>query len=171
MNPSIEARVNEEILSHYQSYYRLAFSYLKNREDAMDVVQESVYKAMSKCQHLKKADAVSSWMYKIVVNTALQTLRLRSRAPLPLHDTEPPGPPERSGNDPPADLAGALDQLEEKDRAVLILRYFEDKKLSEVALILDEKESTVKSRLYRALKKMKLNLEQDGPLPPFEIGG
>lgn len=171
MNPSIEARVTEEILSHYQSYYRLAFSYLKNREDAMDAVQESVYKAMIKCQHLKKADAVSAWMYKIVVNTALQALRNRSRAPLPLHDTEPPGPPESAGKTPPADLAGALDQLEEKDRAVLILRYFEDRKLSEIALILEEKESTVKSRLYRALKKMKLTLEHDGPLPPFEIGG
>ena len=48
---------------------------------------------------------------------------------------------------------------------------YENKKISEIAQILGENENTVKSRMYRAFKKMKLELEQEGALPPFEIGG
>ena len=76
----------QEILAHYQSYYRLSYSYLKNKEDAMDAVQESAYKAMVKCGHLKNPDAVSSWVYRIVVNTSLELLRRRAKRPLVLSE-------------------------------------------------------------------------------------
>ena len=46
VKPTMEETVAQEILAHYQSYYRLSYSYLKNKEDAMDAVQESAYKAM-----------------------------------------------------------------------------------------------------------------------------
>ena len=51
VKPTMEETVAQEILAHYQSYYRLSYSYLKNKEDAMDAVQESAYKAMVKCGH------------------------------------------------------------------------------------------------------------------------
>lgn len=44
--PDISKAVEQEILASYEKLYRLAFSYVKNEQDAMDVVQESVYKAM-----------------------------------------------------------------------------------------------------------------------------
>lgn len=49
--------------------------------------------------------------------------------------------------------------LPEKDKAVIILKYFEDKKLEEISHILDENISTVKSRLYRAMKKLRAVLD------------
>ena len=52
------------------------------------------------------------------------------------------------------DLQRALDTLTESDRAVIILKYFEDKKLEEIADILEENVNTIKSRLYRGLKKL-----------------
>ena len=52
------------------------------------------------------------------------------------------------------DLQKALDALTEKDRSVVILKYFEDMKLTEIAEILEENVSTVKSRLYRSLRKL-----------------
>lgn len=57
------------------------------------------------------------------------------------------------------DLQRALDALQEKDKAVVILRYFEDRKLEEIADILEENANTVKSRLYRSIKKLRDHLE------------
>ncbi len=57
------------------------------------------------------------------------------------------------------DLQRALDALPEKDKAVVILRYFEDRKLEEIADILEENVNTVKSRLYRSIKKLRDHLE------------
>ena len=58
------------------------------------------------------------------------------------------------------DLFAALDALSEKDRACVILRYFEEYSFPGISQVLQEPESTVKSRLYRALRKMRLFLEK-----------
>lgn len=53
------------------------------------------------------------------------------------------------------DIRRALDSLSEQDKAVIVLRFFEDMKLEEIADILDENLNTVKSRLYRGIKKLR----------------
>ena len=57
------------------------------------------------------------------------------------------------------DLKRAIENLDPKDRAIVVLRFFEDRQLEEIAKILDENLNTVKSRLYRVMKKLRLNLE------------
>ena len=52
--PDISKAVEQEILASYDKLYRLAFSYVKNEQDAMDVVQESVYKAMKNASQIKE---------------------------------------------------------------------------------------------------------------------
>lgn len=59
------------------------------------------------------------------------------------------------------DIRRALDSLPGQDKAVVILRFFEDRKLEEIAEILDENISTVKSRLYRSMKKLRSALGND----------
>ena len=59
------------------------------------------------------------------------------------------------------DLKQALDNMSVKDKAVIELKYFEDLKLEEIADILEENISTVKSRLYRGLKKLRIQLQED----------
>ena len=56
------------------------------------------------------------------------------------------------------DIKEALNTLEEKERTIIVLRFFEEKKLSEIAEIMNENVSTVKSKLYRALQKLKVEL-------------
>ena len=58
------------------------------------------------------------------------------------------------------DLQRALDALPKKDKAIIILKYFEDKRLEEIAEILNENINTVKSRLYRTMKKLRSVLEE-----------
>ena len=58
------------------------------------------------------------------------------------------------------DLQRALDSLPQQDKAIITMKYFEDKKLEEIAEILDENISTVKSRLYRSMKKLQLHMAE-----------
>ena len=57
------------------------------------------------------------------------------------------------------DLQRALDSLPEQDKAIVVMKFFEDKKLEEIADILNENLSTVKSRLYRSMKKLRIIME------------
>ncbi|MGN0142572.1 MAG: RNA polymerase sigma factor, partial [Roseburia sp.] len=59
------------------------------------------------------------------------------------------------------DLKAALDTLSKEDKAVVELRYFEEMKLEEIAEILNENVNTVKSRLYRSIRKLRLKLVDD----------
>ena len=58
------------------------------------------------------------------------------------------------------DLQRALDQLPEKYRTIIILRYFEDMKIGDIAQILGENENTIKTRLYNALAKLKISISE-----------
>ena len=59
------------------------------------------------------------------------------------------------------DLKRALDQMNPQDKAVIELRYFEDMKIEDIAKVLDENVNTVKNRLYRGLKKLRLELTDE----------
>ena len=55
-------------------HYRLAYSYVKNADDALDILQESIYKAISSIESLKDSSYIKTWFYKIIVNTSLDFL-------------------------------------------------------------------------------------------------
>ena len=59
------------------------------------------------------------------------------------------------------DLQRAMDALPKKDKVIIILKYFEDKRLEEIAEILNENINTIKSRLYRSMKKLRSVLEEE----------
>ena len=108
-----EQAVERALTEGYEKYYRLAYSYVHNEADALDIVQEAAYKAILKSDSLKESQYVETWVYRIVINEACSFLRSRK----------------------------------------------ESVDVEEIAKILDENLSTVKSRLYRVMKKLRLNLE------------
>ena len=85
----LQQKVEDEILQSYQSLYRLAYSYVKNPDDAMDIVQESAYKAILHSDEMRNQDTIKGWLCRIVVNTALDLLRRRSREPLSMRSRKP----------------------------------------------------------------------------------
>lgn len=152
-------QVEEQVLLLYPAMYRLAFAYVKNRDDAMDVVQESACKAIAGADALKNGDASRSWLFRITVNAALDILRRRGR------ETAAQELPETGREDAYRDLdtLRALDALDERERTVVVLRFFEDLKLQEIADVTGENLNTVKTILYRSLKKLKIRLTEGGP--------
>lgn len=152
---SIDNRIEWHLTEHYQKYYRLAYSYVRNEADAMDIVQEGAYRAILKSHTLRESDYLETWLYRIMVNAALEFLRRNRRDYNGLaEDTE--GCEDTYEN---IDLARAVERLGEPDRTIIKLRYYEDMKLEQIAQIVGSNLNTVKSRLYRSLKRLRISLE------------
>ena len=144
----------EHIVSGQTDFYRLAMSYVKNRDAALDVVQEAIVKALSKVDTVREPAYLKTWFYRILINEAMNHFR-RNRNLVSLEEVmadraaEPRDPGER------LDLYDAIDRLSFQEQTVIKLRYFEDMKLEEIAQATGANLNTVKSRLYKAIRKLK----------------
>lgn len=156
-----EKLVENTILTNYNSYYRLAYIYVHKELDAEDIVQNMAYNALKASKNLRNPEYVETWLYRILLNEIFRMLK----QPENLSYEELL---ENTGNEMESvedhyeeiDLLRVLDSLPPKDKLVVELRFFEDKKLEDISLILKENVNTVKSRLYRSLKKMRILLEE-----------
>lgn len=147
------------IRTQQNSLYLLAYSYTKNEQDALDVVQDSIQKGWLALEKLTNRDQMKSWFYTILVRTAIDLLRKQKRVELIRDDSLLLLSEEDSYLN--LDLQQALHRLPLQLREVVVLRYFEDLKIEDVAHILTIPLSTAKSRLYRALKLLKIELETE----------
>lgn len=147
--------IEDLLLRNYNKYYRIACSYLHNDEDAGDVVQNGAYKAILNSHKLNNTEYAQTWIYRIMMNEIFAKYREKDNVSLEEVSYEQ-GKEDSYEN---IDLKRAIDTLDKEDRTVVILRYFEDMKLEEIAMVLEENLSTVKSRLYRCMKKLKLQME------------
>ncbi|KQU24722.1 RNA polymerase subunit sigma-70 [Bacillus sp. Leaf13] len=156
INQLIAARITER----QENLYRLAFYYVKNKEDALDIVQESIRKALASSSKIKDAASIDSWLYKIIVRTALDVLRKNKKLTIADDETIEY---LRSGEEDhyrDLDLQRAMEGLSIKYKTVVILRFFEDLKLEEIAEVLEENVSTIKTRLYKALQLLRINMTE-----------
>lgn len=157
------AKKREALLTDYFTreqarFYRLAYSYLKNREEALDAVQTAVCRAWERQDSLRDLSALRTWFCRILVNACTDLLRQRGRVTyVPLEDLE-----EGGYEDPlPADdsLAARVDALPPEVSTVIRLRFYEELSLKEISAVTGAPLSTVKTRLYTGLKKLRVSLE------------
>lgn len=139
-------------------FYRMAYSYLHNQDDALDAVQTAVCKALEKQQTLQDISSMRSWFYRILVNECMDQLRRRKRVSLlpaeelDIGSYEDPLPENDS-------LAKRVDALPPEIGVIIKLRFYEELSLKEISDIVDCPLSTVKTRLYRGLKKLRVSME------------
>ena len=157
---SNEEIVEEIILEQYNQYYRLAYSYVHNEADAEDIVQNGAYKALRSSKTLRNPEYAKTWIYRIMLNEIFSFLKQPKEESYEYMQEEWGVEAERVEDAyTDIDLQRALDSLPEQDKAIVVMKFFEDKKLEEIADILNENLSTVKSRLYRSMKKLRIILE------------
>lgn len=147
--------IEKIICEKYNIYYRMAYSYVHNEEDAADIVQEGAYKAIKRSDSLKNKEYASTWIYRIMLNEIFRFLGTHKTEYLENEDIDELATED---NYKDIDLWCALEKMSKEDRLVIQLKYFEDMKLDEIADVLNENVNTVKSRLYRGLKKLKIEL-------------
>ena len=152
-----EHKIEQLLLENYNSYYRLAYSYVHNESDACDIVQNGAYRAILHSDTLRQEKYAATWLYRIMLNEIFRFVKKEQPLSLDVVEAEE-GKEDTYEN---IDLQRALDMLPKEDKAVIELKYFEDMKLTEIAEVMNENVNTIKSRLYRGLKKLRVEFADD----------
>lgn len=146
------------IMNRQQEYYKLAYVYMKNEHEAMDVLEDMIVKVYENIGSLKDDRAFYSWSKTILVNCCKHNLRHRNR--IVLVDRVPEEVYVESFAEQEAKLV--LDQhwtrLSPKYQDVLKLRYYLDLEYEMIAQILQIPLGTVKSRIHAGLQKLKTSM-------------
>lgn len=142
-----------------ESAARLAYAMLQDRSEAEDVVQEAAFKAWKKVGNLRAGTDFRPWFMGIVAN---QCRSVRRRAGWSVLRMESLSLPERPGPEEAAvrstDLRRALSAIPPEHRAALLLHFYMDLPLEDVAVALGLSVPGVKSRINRALKRLRPSL-------------
>lgn len=154
----LETYVTENI----NKIYRLAFSYVKNEHDAEDIVNESVRRALDGIEQLRNEEFLGTWFFRIVINTSNTYLKSKSKLIYLDEIVENSLTTEDKYQD--TDLYDAVMKLDSKYRIVIILKFYEDMTIERISEVLDENISTVKTKLYKALKKLRLEIDKEDML-------
>ncbi len=146
--------------------YNIAYKFMQNSFDAQDAAQDAIIKMYGSIRKFSFQSAFSTWMYRVVANTCLDSLR-RRKPSVPVEEysavavSKEGNPHERAeNNELGRSIRAAIQELSEKYRMVLILKDMEGLKYEEVADILSITPGTVKSRLFRAREKLRKILEE-----------
>lgn len=149
---------------------RAATLILQDRHLAEDVLQEALLAGIQYAHRFDGKAPFEAWLYRILVNKCRSLQRSpRWRRWLPLGEDLPepsssPGTGRTSDRSIETalislDLQNALGQLSVADRSALVLHYYEDRPIAEIASILNVRVGTVKSRLHRARRRLAALLE------------
>ena len=157
MRAILDEKIKENLITNYDRYYRLAYSYVKNEQDAQDVVQEGAYKAILYGKTLKNEQYLSTWVYRIIINEALSLLKKKPKTSELLEEAGAGKNDEYEA----IDLKRAVEALGEPECTIIRLRFFEDMKIDQIAEVLNENVNTIKTKLYRSLKKLRLELNEE----------
>lgn len=158
-----EAEFLRLIQEKSDSFYRVAYGYTRNQEDAKDIVQEAVCKAYVAKGHLRNQEKFYPWFYRILTNTARSHLRKYTHSQLwetALSEEAQVNQEEQWGD--AIWLRDALGKMDERSRTVIVLKVYESLTFLEIAQILRKTENTVKSIYYRGLKSLKERMQENG---------
>lgn len=162
------------LLDHNKSYiYAIAFALLKNHEDAEDAVQKTMITVWQSIGSLESPEAFKSWLYRIAHTRSLNVLQSKKNSQVILDDdisdipqledmeSELMLPQAYAERDDLRDrLYRIIDGLSAVQRETIVLYYFNDRSVAEIAGIMDCSENTVKSRLYLARHSIKTEIEE-----------
>ena len=150
----------ENFLVDNQKYlYRIAFSYVKNKDDTLEIVQNTIYKSIASVGSLKNIECIKAWVTRILINECFDFLKKVNKIIFVDEVLDDFNVDNFTLNK--IMLRQALDKLSTNLKTIVVLRFFEDFKIKDIAKIMDMNENTVKTNLYKALKILKLDLKED----------
>ena len=170
------------VLAYEKNVYNIALRMTGNSEDASDMTQEAFIKAYNSLQSFRGDSKFSVWLYRIATNVCLDFLRSRSRKPTVSLSVE-----DNEGEEVQLDVADesqspellldrqmtresvrrGLETLTPEYRQILLLREIQGLSYDEISQALGLEVGTVKSRIFRARKKLCAFLLKDGNIPEF----
>ena len=154
---TLEIKFEECVTCNKEKFYRLAYTYVKNSHDAMDILQESISKGYSNLSKVKDIRALDKWMSRIIVNTALDFLRKSSKETVIDKESIIVDKVATTADE---NLSYAIDALDPGLKTIIILKYFHGYTINEVADILEISVSTVKNRMHKALSLLRVDIKE-----------
>lgn len=141
--------------------YRFAFYRLENKEDAEDAVSDAVYSAFYQIGGLKKAEAFSAWIFRILYCSCNRIIkaRINRRNMLDINDMSEKLSYDMNEEIEKTELQQALSALKDEEREIVLLSVVSGLNSKEIAKICDVAPGTVRSKLSRSLAKMRKYLE------------
>ena len=158
--------LQELIDSHGERLLRSACLLCGDETEAQDLVQETFVQALKSAHRFRGDSAIYTWLHGILLNLCRRHLRKQKRLvfeeePL-LKESSPPSPVDESDRDfCAAGLAVALRKLSPEHREVIVLRYYEEMKIEEIARQIGASKGTVKSRLHYAVRHLEKLLPKE----------
>ncbi|MDR0270739.1 sigma-70 family RNA polymerase sigma factor [Paenibacillus sp.] len=143
--------------------FGIAYSYLGSETDALEAVQEAICRAWMKCGKLKDPAAFHAWLIRILIHCCIDEQKRRKRT-LPLKNDTQDNRMAVMVSDSRLDLQQAMQRLKPKYRHVLMLKYYQDMTLTEIARVLGKPEGTVKTWLHQGLKQLRGKMDAGGEL-------
>lgn len=144
---------------HYERLYRTAYLYVDNKEDSLDIVQETAYQAFKSIKTVKNPEYFLTWLTKIVIHCAMNHYRQRKDV-IPL--TEEILSKQASPSTGPAyELMDAIKELKESFRTTLILFYYHDYSIKKISEVMELPEGTVKTNLSRGKQALRKCLKEE----------
>jgi RNA polymerase sigma-70 factor (ECF subfamily) len=159
---------------HSRSLFRLAFRMTGNRQDAEDVVQESLLRAYRQLSKFDERASFGTWLYRIATNCSLDVVRARKRRHEHLEPMEQDGAADAVASLPASDptperatlsgevrrrVAAAMHELSETERAAFVLRHYEGMHIEEISRVLECQPGAAKHSVFRAVQKLRRALE------------
>lgn len=132
--------------------YQTAWAIVKRPEDCDDAMQEAILKAFKSIHALREPSYFKTWIFRILINECLRILE-RNKKTVAISDTAQFGGLQRNEYSA-VDLRDAVDRLEENLKIVIVLHYYQDMNINQVANILQLTPAAVKTRLFRARQKL-----------------
>ena len=146
-----------------QDIYRTAFVYVKNQSDALDVVQETAYRSFKSIKNLKEPKYFKTWLIRIAISCAIDLLRKKKNVvQMKPEYVEFISDDVNEDIDLEMTVRDLIERLNEDEKSVIILRFYEGLTIKEISEELDIPLGTAKTILYRALDKLRKNLKGDG---------
>lgn len=148
---------------HKDKAFNLAFRICGNREEAEEIAQDAFLKAFRSLKDFRKKSSFSTWLYRIVYNTSVSLVRARGIRVLSLEEfpadavdflSESKNEDEAIDNYRNSLVNFALQKLQEEERGLITLYYYDDLETDEIARITGIRKQNIKVRLFRARQKM-----------------
>lgn len=145
-----------------EKLYKIAYTYVKNEQDALDVIQETMFKAYTGIDKLKNPKYFDTWLTKILINVSITTLNKNKNITYLEESTIASTYNNVDEYESKLDLENELEKLDKKYREVIILRYFKDFTIKEISKILYIPLGTAKGNLYRGLESLRKSMNERG---------